>query len=52
MAARTIYIDDEDAARTTHLVPPRSAAVPKPPEPNRGHKDDPGGVNRVPIPQW
>ena len=47
VAARTIYIDDEDAARTTHLVGKIGSGA-KSPGTGRGNKDDPGGVNRVP----
>jgi len=47
IVARTILIDDEDAARTTHLAPKIGSGA-KSPGTGRGNKDDPGGVNRVP----
>ncbi|HAT20839.1 MAG TPA: hypothetical protein DCS85_11840 [Verrucomicrobiales bacterium] len=47
IVARTILIDDDDAARTTHLAPKIGHGA-KSPGTGRGNKDDPGGVNRVP----
>ena len=47
IVTRTILIDDEDAARTTHLAPKIGSGA-KSPGTGRGNKDDPGGVNRVP----
>ena len=47
LATQTILIDDEDAERTTHLVPKIGHGAQSPGS-NRGNADDPGGVDRVP----
>ncbi len=44
---RTILIDDQDAARTTHLASMIGHGA-QSPGTDRGNKDDPGGVDRVP----
>ncbi|MAT48082.1 MAG: hypothetical protein CMO35_11740 [Verrucomicrobiaceae bacterium] len=44
---RTILIDDQDAARTTHLVLKIGHGA-QSPGTDRGNKNDPGGVDRVP----
>ena len=44
---RTILIDDQDAARTTHLASKIGHGA-QSPGTDRGNKDDPGGVDRVP----
>ncbi len=45
--SHTILIDDQDATRTTHLAPKIGHGA-QSPGADRGNKDDPGGVDRVP----
>ncbi len=46
-ALRTIYIDDEDAERTTPLFKKNGHGA-NPAGEERGYKDDPGGADRIP----
>ncbi len=48
VVSRTIFIDDEDAERTTHVVGKIGSGA-KSPGANRGNRDDPGGVDRLPF---